>query len=148
MNNSPMDSLELAQLLDGFALVRSRLIESITSPPGVSATSWSILTALADQSQSLTPSELAQLTALPRSTVTGVLHRLEEQGRCTRSTKDSDRRRHLIELTSSGRQQVELLRAKLELSRQQEFAVLTSDQIKDLSELIFAIEQSTARPEP
>jgi DNA-binding MarR family transcriptional regulator len=141
MNNSPMDSLELAQLLDGFALVRSRLIESITSPHGVSATSWSILTALADQSQSLTPSELAQLTALPRSTVTGVLHRLEEQGRCTRSTKDSDRRRHLIELTSSGRQQVELLRAKLKQSRQKDLAALTPDQIKDLGELILAVAQ-------
>jgi len=141
MNNSPMDSVELAQLLDGFALVRSKLIESITSPHGVSATSWSILIALADQSQSLTPSELAQLTALPRSTVTGVLHRLETQGQCTRSTIDTDRRRHLIALTSSGRQLVELMRAKLKQSRQRDLAALTPDQIKDLSELILAVAQ-------
>lgn len=54
------------------------------------------------QSSEITASDLSRAISLSQATVTGVLYRLEKKGLISRRQSVRDRRRTLIEITSSG----------------------------------------------
>lgn len=108
------------ELLDrsGFLLVRlglafkARALAEMTEV-GFSQYHYSVLALLDEQPQE-TQAAIADTIGLDRSQLVRVLDSLEDRGLITRHRDRTDRRRHTVSVTASGRRQLQRLRATID----------------------------------
>lgn len=77
------------------------LLDDALSASGLNAEGFALYSALA-RPGGATPTELATMMALPPTTISSIVHRLERRGHIRRAPNPADARSYRIELTSSG----------------------------------------------
>ena len=104
MTNNPQTTI----VCDNVLIAIRRIIQSIdlhskslVKQFGLTGPQLTILKEIS-QSSEITASDLSRAISLSQATVTGVIDRLEKKGLISRRQSDRDRRRTLIEITSSG----------------------------------------------
>ena len=122
--------LDLASVLNGIADQRRRRVERILASQRLTPADWLVVQVLADEGVRLTPSAISDLTDLPRSTISGVLLRLESHGVCARYPDRRDGRRWLLALTEQGARHVTRLRSVIEMDQARQLQSLTSEQVR------------------
>jgi DNA-binding MarR family transcriptional regulator len=129
-----------AALLDHLARrVRVRA-ESSLAPLGLRPRHLVALTVLRDQDGS-TQQDLASTLQLDRTNVVGLLNDLERDGLIRRRRSTEDRRRHLVELTKTGR--ARLAKAELALAAVED-EVLSGLDPEQREQLYSLLQQATA----
>jgi len=101
-------------LLDHLARVGRRAAETSMSPGGLRPRHLIALKLLSEHGPA-SQQRLAEALSLDPSNVVGLLNELEERGLITRRRDPADRRRHIVELSATG--QDELCLAEVRLSR-------------------------------
>jgi MarR family transcriptional regulator for hemolysin len=92
----------LGFLVNGLARLMKNALEQRLQNRGISATSWTLLTALGEEDRQ-PQTELSRRTFLDGATVTHVLDVMEAKGYIERNRDDLDRRVRLVTLTPAGR---------------------------------------------
>ena len=83
------------------ARATTALLDAALAPAGLTADEFALYSAL-HHAGTLTPSALAQLLAVPPTTVSSYVRRLEQRGDLARATNPADRRSALLRLTPRG----------------------------------------------
>lgn len=83
-----------------------------------------------------TPATVASATHLTRSTMTGVLDRMERKGWLTRERSQSDRRKVVLRLTPAGRERAADLAGPLPVDLLQQIEALDGDRQQVLASLL------------
>jgi DNA-binding MarR family transcriptional regulator len=128
------NSLLLKRL--GFA-VKERSHNAFEST-GVNPYHYSVL-ALLDEDPRETQATIADALGYDRSHLVGVLDELEERGLIERRRDPGDRRRHLVSLTSDGRQALDRLRSIVERMDDEFLAPLDAEQRETLHTLLMQL---------
>src|SRR3984893_7500295 len=102
---------QLLPLLDHFARVGRRAYEGVMAPGGLRPRHLVALKLLSEGPQS--QQGLADALSLDPSNVVGLLNELEERGLIVRRRDPSDRRRHIVELSANGENELRLAYARL-----------------------------------
>ena len=113
VNTKPEIEHRMLPLLEHLARVGRRAAEASMSPGGLRTRHLIALKLLCDQGPA-NQQDLAEALSLDPSNVVGLLNELEERELITRRRDRSDRRRHIVELSALG--QDELKRAYARLS--------------------------------
>ena len=92
-------------LLDHLARAGRRAAESFLEPSGLRPRHLVVLTLLSDHGPA-GQHGLAEALSLDPSNVVGLLNELEERGLITRRRDPADRRRHIVELSTDGQEQL------------------------------------------
>ncbi len=105
-----MTNIEEAQhhsiaLLDHLARAGRRAAETMLDPAGLRPRHLIALTLLSDHGAA-SQQGLADTLSLDPSNVVGLLNELEERGLITRRRDPSDRRRHIVEISTEGENQL------------------------------------------
>ncbi len=93
------------------------------------------LTLLRDSGE-VTQQGLAEVLALDSTNVVGVLNELEDQGLVERRRVPSDRRRHVVALTETGRERLAAVEVALTAAETEVLAALSPAQRAQLAELL------------
>src|SRR6202140_2070084 len=105
VNNKPENKPEIGHrmlpLLEHLARVGRRAAESSMSPGGLRPRHLIALKLLSEQGPA-SQQGLAEALSLDPSNVVGLLNELEERGLVTRRRDPADRRRHIVELSTTG----------------------------------------------
>lgn len=96
---------QLLPLVDHLARVGRRAIESSALPTGLRPRHLIALELLSQQGPS-NQQGLAEALSLDPSNVVGLLNELEDRGLITRRRDPADRRRHIVELSSEGEEEL------------------------------------------
>jgi len=103
---------QLLPLLDHLARVGRRAAEASMSPGGLRPRHLIALKLLSEQGPT-SQQGLAEALSLDPSNVVGLLNELEERGLITRRRDPADRRRHIVELSAAGTDELCLAQARL-----------------------------------
>ena len=102
---------QLLPLLDHFARVGRRAYEGVMAPGGLRPRHLVALKLLSEGPQS--QQGLADALSLDPSNVVGLLNELEERDLVVRRRDPSDRRRHIVELSPAGEEELAVAYARL-----------------------------------
>lgn len=103
---------------------------------GLTVTQFSVLRSILHQDKQSTMSALADETLLRCATMTGIVDRLARMGLVTRQRDPEDRRRVLVELTSSGREVLQGVRRSRRVRLRGTLVRLSSDDAEELVHLL------------
>jgi DNA-binding MarR family transcriptional regulator len=124
---------EIAEALPQRAAALSRLFLSRSSI-GVSRTEVGVLNALATRPCRIT--ELAAREGVTQPAITLLVNRLEERGWVHRATDPTDRRVVLVELTRSGREVFDRIRAEYRALVHEDMATLPDGDVETLARAV------------
>ena len=99
-------------LLEHLARAGRRAAESFLEPSGLRPRHVVALTLLSDHGPA-SQQGLAEALSLDPSNVVGLLNELEERGLISRRRNPVDRRRHIVELSTEGRAQLQAIERRL-----------------------------------
>ncbi len=125
----------LLPLLDYLARVGRRAAEASMAPGGLRPRHL-IALRLLQQQGSVTQQALAETLSLDPSNVVGLLNDLEERGLITRRRDPEDRRRHIVEVSPLGKEQLELANARLSCVEDELLTALSAEERSTLYELL------------
>src|ERR1700689_928084 len=126
---------QLLPLLDHLARVGRRAAEISMSPGGLRPRHLIALRLLSEQGPA-SQHGLADALSLDPSNVVGLLNELEERGLITRRRDPADRRRHIVEGSATGGDELAQPYAQLGLVEDELFKTLTCEQRSTLHELL------------
>lgn len=144
---------EFPQHLFGYRFVtlarrwRRRLDQEL-GQSGLTDASWAPLFHLAEGGDGIAQTELAERIGLDSSSVVRLIDLLEARGLLRRRVNPADRRARLIELTETGRLEVEAVRARLRELESGFLAGLSAPQITQILEAFEAIDRALADDAP
>jgi DNA-binding MarR family transcriptional regulator len=120
----------------GFA-IKERALDAF-EPSGLTPYHHAVLTVLDEQPRE-TQAMIADALGYDRSHLVGVLDELEERGLIERRRDPSDRRRHLVSLTSTGKQTLSRLRKLAARIEDEFFAPLDAEERGTLHALLLRV---------
>ena len=123
----------LAYLLARASLLIAQPFHRQLLRAGLSVPIWRVLACLADRN-SLTVTDLADLSLLKQPTLTKVLDRMERQDLVRRTVDEDDRRRVLVRLTMAGRKQAETLLLQARGAERNILSILDSTRLAGLKQ--------------
>jgi DNA-binding MarR family transcriptional regulator len=88
---------------------------------------------------SVSQQSLAETLSLDPSNVVGLLNDLEERGLITRRRDPEDRRRHVVEVSPLGKEQLELANARLSCVEDDLLSALSAEERSTLYELLVRV---------
>jgi DNA-binding MarR family transcriptional regulator len=125
----------LLPLLDYLARVGRRAAEASMAPGGLRPRHLIALKLLQEHG-SVSQQALAETLSLDPSNVVGLLNDLEERGLITRRRDPEDRRRHIVEVSSLGQEELELANARLSCVEDELLSALSAEERSTLCELL------------
>src|ERR1035438_4650301 len=126
---------QLLPLLDHLARVGRRAAETSMSPGGLRPRHLIALKLLSENGPA-SQQRLADALSLDPSNVVGLLNELEERGLITRRRDPADRRRHIVELSAGGQEELCLAQARLSRVEDDLLSVLTAEERATLYRLL------------
>jgi DNA-binding MarR family transcriptional regulator len=135
----------LLPLLEHLARVGRRAGEAKLEPGDLRARHLIALKLLSDQGP-VSQQGLAELLSLDPSNVVGLLNELEERELITRRRDRGDRRRHIVELSPRGADELCRAYGRLRLVEDDLFAALTAGERSTLYELLVRVVGVTPPP--
>ncbi|WP_020662189.1 MarR family winged helix-turn-helix transcriptional regulator [Amycolatopsis benzoatilytica] len=123
-------------LLEHFARRIRMRAETVLAPFGLRPRHLIALTVLRTRGSS-TQQSLAQILEMDGTNVVGLLNDLEASGLIERRRSPEDRRRHVVELTERGTQELARAEAALAAVEDEVFAALDQEQREQLYSLLF-----------
>ena len=138
-------SPRLFPLLDHFARVGRRAYEGAVVPRGLR--SWHLVALkLLSERDAQRRQGLTDALSLDRSNVVTLLNELEDRGLLVRRRDPSDRRRHIVELSSAGEEELAAAYARLARVEDEQLGRLSSDERATLCELLQGRREPGHRP--
>lgn len=128
-------SHQLLPLIEHLARVGRRAAESSTSPAGLRPRHLIALKLLSENGPA-GQQGLAEALSLDPSNVVGLLNELEERGLITRRRDPADRRRHIVELSSQGQDELNSAYAWYGRIEEDLFGALTAQERGTLHHLL------------
>ena len=125
----------LLPLLDYLARLGRRAAEASMAPGGLRPRHLIALRLLQQQGP-VTQQALAETLSLDPSNVVGLLNDLEERGLITRRRDPEDRRRHIVEASPLGKEQLELANARLSCVENELLSALSAEERSTLYDLL------------
>src|ERR1700734_4271591 len=116
---------QLLPLLDHLARVGRRAAEATMSPGGLRPRHLIALKLLSEHGPA-SQQGLAEALSLDPSNVVGLLNELEERGLITRRRDPADRRRHIVEASAAGENELACTQARLGLVEDELLGALTA----------------------
>jgi DNA-binding MarR family transcriptional regulator len=147
-NNPTAETLvdqRLLPLLEHLARVGRRAGESKLEPGGLRARHLIALKLLSNQGP-VSQQGLAESLSLDPSNVVGLLNELEDRELITRRRDRDDRRRHIVELSSRGADELCLAYGRLRLVEDDLFSALSAGERSTLYELLVRVAGVTPPP--
>lgn len=129
------DELRVLPLLDHLARIGRRAAEASMAPGGLRPRHLVALTLLHDHGP-IGQQVLADTLRLDPSNVVGLLNELEERGLVVRRRDPLDRRRHIVELSRTGAQELCSAQVRLLTVEDELLAALTADERATLHALL------------
>jgi DNA-binding MarR family transcriptional regulator len=126
---------QLLPLLDHLARVGRRAAEISMAPGGLRPRHLIALKLLNDSGPA-SQQGLAEALSLDPSNVVGLLNELEERGLITRRRDPADRRRHIVELSASGENELACADARLRHVDDELLSALTGEERETLYRLL------------
>jgi DNA-binding MarR family transcriptional regulator len=126
---------QLLPLLDHLARVGRRAAEISMSPGGLRPRHLIALKLLSEQGPA-SQQGLADALSLDPSNVVGLLNELEERGLITRRRDPADRRRHIVELSAAGENELACTDARLSRVEDELLSALTAEERETLYRLL------------
>jgi DNA-binding MarR family transcriptional regulator len=126
---------QLLPLLDYLARVGRRAAEASMAPGGLRPRHLIALRLLSERGPS-SQHGMASALSLDPSNVVGLLNELEERGLIVRRRDPSDRRRHIVELSSRGAEELGLAYARLACVEDELLSVLSPEERSTLYDLL------------
>src|ERR1700690_3635247 len=130
-----LEDQQLLPLLDHLARVGRRAAEASMAPGGLRPRHLLALKLLSEHGPA-NQQGLAEALSLDPSNVVGLLNELEERGLITRRRDPADRRRHIVEVSATGADELTQTYAQLGLVEDELFKTLTCEQRSALHELL------------
>lgn len=125
----------LLPLLEYLARVGRRAVEATLAPGGLRARHLIALRLLNEQGPA-SQQGLADSLSLDPSNVVGLLNELEDRQLVTRRRDPVDRRRHIVELSHRGEEELCLSYSRLQLVEDDLFSALSADERATLYDLV------------
>jgi DNA-binding MarR family transcriptional regulator len=136
MNNNKLEmEHRLLPLVEHLARVGRRAAESSMAPDGLRTRHLIALKLLCEQGPA-SQQGLAQALSLDPSNVVGLLNELEERQLITRRRDRADRRRHIVELSPLGEQELNLAFARLSSVEDDLLSALSAEERDTLYNLL------------
>jgi DNA-binding MarR family transcriptional regulator len=135
----------LLPLLEHLARVGRRAGEAKLGPGGLRPRHLIALRLLSEQGP-VSQQGLAESLSLDPSNVVGLLNELEERELITRRRDAVDRRRHIVDLSPRGRDELCLAYGRLRLVEDELFSALSADERSTLYELLIRVVGVTPPP--
>ena len=126
---------QLLPLLDHLARLGRRAAEASMAPGGLRPRHLTALMLLAEYGPAGQQS-LAETLRLDPSNVVGLLNELEERELITRRRDPADRRRHIVELSPAGANELACNHARLNLVEDDLFSALSAEERATLRDLL------------
>jgi len=126
---------QLLPLLDHLARVGRRAAELSMSPGGLRPRHLIALRLLSEQGP-VSQQGLADALSLDPSNVVGLLNELEERGLITRRRDPADRRRHIVELSAAGENELACTQTRLGLVEDELLSALSAEERDTLYRLL------------
>lgn len=126
---------QLLPLLDHLARIGRRAAETSMSPGGLRPRHLIALKMLRDSGPA-SQQGLADALSLDPSNVVGLLNELEERGLITRRRDPADRRRHIVELSASGEDELACADARLSRVEDELLSALSAEERETLYGLL------------
>src|SRR3984893_3246462 len=136
---------QLLPLLDHFARVGRRAYEGVTAPGGLRPRHLVALKLLSEQG-SQSQQGLADALSLDPSNVVGLLNELEERDLVVRRRDPLDRRRHIVELSRRGEDELCLAYTRLRVVEDDLFSALNTAERATLYDLVVRAVGVTSPP--
>lgn len=136
---------QLLPLLDHLARVGRRAAELSMSPGGLRPRHLIALRLLSEQGP-VSQQGLADALSLDPSNVVGLLNELEERGLITRRRDPADRRRHIVELSDVGHDELDCTQVRLGLVEDELLRALSKEERDTLYHLL--VRAVGAKPAP
>src|ERR1700676_5655803 len=130
-----VDDQRLLPLLEHLARVGRRAAETSMSPGGLRPRHLIALKLLSEHGPA-SQHGLAEALSLDPSNVVGLLNELEERGLITRRRDPADRRRHIVELSATGGDELCLAYTRLRFVEDDLFSALSADERVTLYDLL------------
>jgi DNA-binding MarR family transcriptional regulator len=128
----------LLPLLDYLARVGRRAAEASMAPGGLRPRHLIALKLLQEHG-SVSQQALAETLSLDPSNVVGLLNDLEERRLITRRRDPEDRRRHIVEVSSLGEEELELANARLSCVEDELLTALSAEERSTLYDLLVRV---------
>jgi DNA-binding MarR family transcriptional regulator len=122
-------------LLDHLARVGRQAAQASMSPGGLRPRHLHALAVLSERGP-LSQQSLGEILSLDPSNVVGLLNELEERGLITRRRDPVDRRRHIVDISSTGEEALTAAHARLGLVEDELLAALDADERATLHNLL------------
>src|SRR5713226_2625030 len=135
VNTKPMVEHRMLPLLEHLARVGRRAAETSMSPGGLRPRHLIALKLLCEQGPA-SQQGLAEALSLDPSNVVGLLNELEERELITRRRDRTDRRRHIVELSSLGQDELTLAYARLSSVEDDLLSALSAEERDTLYNLL------------
>jgi DNA-binding MarR family transcriptional regulator len=119
---------------------------AVLEPLGLRPPLFGVMT-LIDSEPGSTQTELVERSLIDASSMVAVLDELEQRGFAERRPHESDRRKHAIHLTDTGRTTLGEARERAIASAREAFAPLTGDEVETLRRLLRKLAGVEAQPE-
>src|SRR5271166_2262744 len=126
---------QLLPLLDHLARIGRRAAETSMSPGGLRPRHLIALKMLRDSGPA-SQQGLAEALSLDPSNVVGLLNELEERGLITRRRDPADRRRHIVEVSASGEDELACADARLSRVEDELLGALSAEERETLYRLL------------
>jgi DNA-binding MarR family transcriptional regulator len=136
---------QLLPLLDHLARVGRRAAELSMSPGGLRPRHLIALRLLSEQGP-VSQQGLADALSLDPSNVVGLLNELEERGLITRRRDPADRRRHIVELSAAGHNELDCTQARLGLVEDELLSALSAEERDTLYHLLLRAVDAKSAP--
>jgi DNA-binding MarR family transcriptional regulator len=135
ITTKPAIEHRMLPLLEHLARVGRRAAEASMAPGGLRTRHLIALKLLCDQG-SANQQDLANALSLDPSNVVGLLNELEERGLITRRRDRADRRRHIVELSPLGQDELTLAYARLSSVEDDLLSALSTEERDTLYNLL------------
>jgi DNA-binding MarR family transcriptional regulator len=135
INTKPEIEHRMLPLLEHLARVGRHAAEASMAPGGLRTRHLIALKLLCDQG-SANQQDLANALSLDPSNVVGLLNELEERGLITRRRDRADRRRHIVELSPLGQDELTLAYARLSSVEDDLLSALSAEERDTLYNLL------------
>jgi DNA-binding MarR family transcriptional regulator len=126
---------QLLPLIEHLARLSRRAFETSTAPGSLRPRHLVALRLLSERGP-VSQQGLADILSLDPSNVVGLLNELEERGLITRRRDPADRRRHIVELSPAGEDELNLAYARLTLVEDDLLSALGADERDTLYQLL------------
>jgi DNA-binding MarR family transcriptional regulator len=131
----PVDDQRLLPLLEHLARVGRRAAETTMSPGGLRPRHLIALTLLSEDGPA-SQQGLSEALRLDPSNVVGLLNELEERELITRRRDPTDRRRHIVEMSSRGEEELCRAYTRIRLVEDDLLRALSADEKATLYQLL------------